>query len=181
MSTGIKYYPESSESSYVSISFVWIKDQRLQGWKKPFSLGTGHWSFMTFPCTTELAYEPWTWGLFPHGGGVDESCQTFRLSQRVGCQGDNNKVYTWIEKFIKTKRTRSCNNGISMRHQDSCYHRVALRHGVQTAPFQAENGVLSTKDGLSVVMDFYLHTIITLHLLTFHLDPLIQQNWSLVE
>ena len=30
MSTSIiKYYPESS---YVSISFAWIKDQRLQGW-----------------------------------------------------------------------------------------------------------------------------------------------------
>lgn len=85
MSTGIKYYPESSESSYVSISFAWIKDQRRQGWNSETHfdfelviLG----SFMTFPCTTELAYEPWTWGLFPHGGGVD-GWWTYDLKQWV--------------------------------------------------------------------------------------------------
>lgn len=156
MSTGIiKYYPESSESSYVSISFAWIKDQRLQGWNSETHfelviLG----SFMTFPCTTELT-QPWTWGLFPHGGGVDG--QTFPQVPKM-----------WMPRG---KHTRSCNNG-NMRHQDSEKSQSGtLDEFKPAAPVPGWEWSL-IHQGWPFGGDGFL---------TFHLDPLIQQNWSLVE
>ena len=167
MSTGIKYYPESS---YVSISFAWIKDRDSKAETlKPTSNSVILGSFMTFPCTTELTqpYEPWTWGLFPHGGGVDGELMTileamshvrrFHRSQRCGCQGVNIQDLATME---------TCDIKIAKNH------RVALRSGVQTCrPVPGWEWSL-IHQGWPFGGDGFL---------TFHLDPLIQQNWSLVE
>lgn len=64
----------------------------------------------------------------------------FHRSQRCGCQGVNIQDLATME---------TCDIKIAKNH------RVALSTSSNLPPpFQAENGVLSTKDGLSVVMDF---------------------------
>lgn len=147
MSTGIKYYPESS---YVSISFAWIKDQRLQGWNSEthFELVIllHNWTDPAMNVRPVSAWWRRGWWTYDNTWS-NESCQTFPQVPKM-----------WMPRG---KRTRSCNNG-NMRHQDSekSQSGTSVRSSNMPPPFQAENGVLSTKDGLSVVMDFWPFTLI---------------------
>ena len=119
MSTSIiKYYPESS---YVSISFAWIKDQRLQGWNSEthFELVIllHNWTDPAMNVRPVSAWWRRGWWTYDNTWS-NESCQTFPQVPKM-----------WMPRG---KRTRSCNNG-NMQHQDSGkITEWPLRSGVQT-------------------------------------------------